>query len=270
VPDVKKILIALACAVTALSPLLLSAGAAEAAVPVPPPFAQSTSGEYMAAHRALQLEWSEAILATMGAPETNANILSMGYWMQNESGGLVGENNPVNTSYGPGLVPGEHCIEAESVVCLEDYPTPAAGLAAISDYLAGVSRFAVYAPIRDALKAGNGLGGDYPGLAGALSEFSGGGYSTIPDGWGAQQGRPELPGTTVAVAVAVAAGPVVKAKPAVTPPKPVVSRIITVGKGQTLESLSEEWLGTADRAALAHLNHLGTGAGLRTGRKLRI
>jgi len=264
---VKKILTALACAVTVLFPLLLSAGAAEAAVPAPPPFAQSTSGEYMASHRALQLEWSEAILATMGAPETDANILSMGYWMQNEAGGLVGENNPINTSYGPGLVPGERCIAAESVVCLEDYPTPAAGLAAINDYLAGVSRFAVYAPIRNALKAGVGLGGNYPGLAGALSEFSGGGYSTIPDGWGTQQGRPGLPGTAIVV-TNLKPNPAVKAKPVVK--SLTVSRVITVKKGQTLESLSEEYFGTANRTALAHMNNLGTGAGLRTGQKLRV
>ncbi len=261
--DVKKILIALACAMTVLFPLLLSAGAAEAAVPTPPAFPQSTSGEYMATHRALQLEWSEAILATMGAPETDANILSMGYWMQNEAGGLVGENNPINTSYGPGLVAGERCIAAESVVCLEDYPTPTAGLTAISDYLAGVSRFAVYAPIRDALKAGNGLGGSYPGLAAALSEFSGGGYSTIPDGWGAQQGRPELPGTAPVVTV-TKPGPVAKSG------QLTAVRVITVRKGQTLKSLSEKYLGTTDRAVIAHMNGLGTGAGLRTGQKLRV
>lgn len=47
-------------------------------------------------------------------------------------------------------------------------------------------------------------------------------------------------------------------------------RWITVGSGQTLSSLSQRYLGTSNRTAIAHANHLGTGAGLRTGQKLYI
>ena len=33
-----------------------------------------------------QLAWSGAILKALGDPLTSANIVSMGYWMQNEAG----------------------------------------------------------------------------------------------------------------------------------------------------------------------------------------
>src|SRR6185437_8848820 len=49
-----------------------------------------------------QKAWSEAILTHLGAPLTSANIVSIGYWMQNEAGsppsGIVGANNPFNVS----------------------------------------------------------------------------------------------------------------------------------------------------------------------------
>jgi hypothetical protein len=33
-----------------------------------------------------ELAWSEAILTALGDPLTDANIVSLGYWMQNEAG----------------------------------------------------------------------------------------------------------------------------------------------------------------------------------------
>lgn len=58
------------------------------------------------------------------------------------------------------------------------------------------------------------------------------------------------------------------------PPKPrkktTAAHWITVPKGASLRSLSQKYLGTSNRTALAHANHLGTGAGLRTGQRLLI
>lgn len=50
----------------------------------------------------------------------------------------------------------------------------------------------------------------------------------------------------------------------------VPSRTITVPRGATLLSLSQQYLGTSNRSALAHANGLGTGSGLRAGQKLTI
>lgn len=65
-----------------------------------------------------------------------------------------------------------------------------------------------------------------------------------------------------------------------SPPKPpaprpkspvnVASFRYTVKKGDTLLSLSQKFLGTTNRTALAHANGLGTGAGLRPGQILVI
>jgi hypothetical protein len=55
--------------------------------------------------------------------------------------------------------------------------------------------------------------------------------------------------------------------PGVTIPK---SGTITVQPGQTLLSLSEEYFDTSNRTQLAHMNGLGTGAGLKTGQVLKV
>ena len=52
--------------------------------------------------------------------------------------------------------------------------------------------------------------------------------------------------------------------------KLIPARTITVPKNATLLSLSQKYLGTADRSQLAHANRLGTGAGLHAGQKLLI
>ena len=53
---------------------------------------------------------------------------------------------------------------------------------------------------------------------------------------------------------------------------PIITRqrTITVPQGASLLSLSQKYLGTSNRTALAHANHLGTGAGLRAGQTLII
>jgi hypothetical protein len=134
-----------------------------------------------------ELAWSEAILTALGDPLTDANIVSLGYWMQNEAGsppsGIVGANNPINVSQ-PGY--GGWPIKYEgNGWSLYSYPTPQDGIAATVKYLTPTG----YPLILAALKSGQGLSSS--SLAGELSEYSGGGYRQIPDAWGASQGRPQ-------------------------------------------------------------------------------
>lgn len=135
-----------------------------------------------------QLAWSEAILRALGAPLTSANILSIGYWMQNEAGsppsGIVGANNPINVSYaGYGGVPIQD--DGDGVTFLRSYPTVTDGVQATAAYLNNGSFDGIVA----ALKQGSGLMNN-SGLASEISEYSGDGYSTIPDSWGQSQGQP--------------------------------------------------------------------------------
>jgi hypothetical protein len=135
-----------------------------------------------------QKAWSEAILTALGAPLTSANIISIGYWMQNEAGsppsGIVGANNPFNVSQPCcGGVPIQD--DGDGVTFLQSYPTVADGIEAIRQYLNRGN----YTQILADLKAGVGLGGG--DAASEISLYSGGGYSTIPDAWGQSQGQPE-------------------------------------------------------------------------------
>jgi hypothetical protein len=134
-----------------------------------------------------QKAWSEAILTSLGAPLTSANIVSIGYWMQNEAGtpphGIVGANNPINVSQ-PGY--GGWPIKSEgNGYNLYSYPTPQAGIQALVAYINPGG----YPQILAALKSGAGLS------SGALGQefltYSGQGYSTVPDAWGASQGKPQ-------------------------------------------------------------------------------
>jgi hypothetical protein len=133
-----------------------------------------------------QKAWSEAILTALGAPLTSANIVSIGYWMQNEAGspgyGIVGANNPINVSE-PGYNGTQIQYEAPGYY-LMSYPTVADGVAATAAYLNNGS----YPQILADLQAGAGLSD--PNLASELQEYSGNGYSTIPDAFGSSQGTP--------------------------------------------------------------------------------
>ena len=62
----------------------------------------------------------------------------------------------------------------------------------------------------------------------------------------------------------------IRPKPPVRRRKWVPARIIKVQRGQTLLSLSRQYLHTGNRAQLAHANKLGTGAGLHEGQRLII
>jgi hypothetical protein len=134
-----------------------------------------------------QKAWSEAILTALGAPLTSANIVSIGYWMQNEAGsppsGIVGANNPINVSQPCcGGVPIQD--DGDGVTFLQSYPTAADGVEAIAQYLNRGN----YTGILADLKAGAGLMND-SSIASEIQLYSGG-YSTIPDSWGQSQGMP--------------------------------------------------------------------------------
>jgi hypothetical protein len=163
------------------------APASPAPAPVTAAGAPAPTAEYQTPRGANQLAWSEAILTALGDPQTAANIVSIGYWMQNEAGtpphGIVGANNPINVSQ-PGF--GGWPIKSEGGgYNLYSYPSPQAGIQALVAYLTPTG----YPQILAALKSGAGLSS--PSLGGELSEYSGGGYTTIPDTWGASQGQPE-------------------------------------------------------------------------------
>jgi hypothetical protein len=157
------------------------------ATPSSPVLVPTATAEYQTPRGANQLAWSEAILGALGAPLTDANIVSMGYWMQNEAGsppyGIVGANNPINVSQ-PGY--GGTPIQNEGGgYFLYSYPTAKDGIGAIAAYL----RRPNYAGIVAALKQGIGLSS--PSLASEISVYSGGHYTSVPDSWGASQGKPE-------------------------------------------------------------------------------
>jgi hypothetical protein len=147
----------------------------------------TATAEYQTPRGANELAWSEAILTRLGAPLTDANIVSLGYWMQNEAGyppyGIVGANNPINVSQ-PGY-DGTPIKQEGCCYSLYSYPTVQDGIDAIAAYLARPS----YTAILAALKAGSGLSSS--SLASEFSVYSGGGYTTVPDSYGASQGKPE-------------------------------------------------------------------------------
>jgi hypothetical protein len=149
--------------------------------------APTATAEYQTPRGANELAWSEAILTRIGAPLTDANIVSLGYWMQNEAGyppyGIVGANNPINVSQ-PGY-DGTPIKQEGCCYSLYSYPTVPDGIDAIAAYLARPS----YTAILAALKAGSGLSSS--SLAAEFSVYSGGGYTTVPDSYGASQGKPE-------------------------------------------------------------------------------
>ena len=163
--------------------------------PTPPAAAPSSSlvpqatAEYETPKGSNELAWSEAILKGLGDPITNANVISLGYWMQNEAGsppyGIVGANNPINVSQ-PGY--GGTPIKSEGGgYSLYSYPSVTDGVDATVAYLNN----GAYSLILAALKAGEGLTSS--SLADEIGTYSGHGYTTIPDSWGSSQGQPETP-----------------------------------------------------------------------------
>jgi hypothetical protein len=112
--------------------------------------------------------WADAILTTMGAPTTAANVSSMVNWFAHEGGG--GANNPMNTTLQTSGSTG-----SINAVGVQSYSTVAAGVAATVQTLNGGN----YPAIVAALKAGTGLSGGSGAVASELSTWSGGGYDSV-------------------------------------------------------------------------------------------
>lgn len=111
-----------------------------------------------------ETQWSIAFLKALGAPQTNANIVSVNAWQAREGGG--GQNNPLNTTLA--------CCGWTSdfnSVGVKNYPTPNDGVMACANTLRGG-----YGDVLMALMSGRGLcGQSFSGL----SKWSGGGYSSV-------------------------------------------------------------------------------------------
>jgi hypothetical protein len=167
-----------------------SAAASSAASSSAGTLVPQATAEYQTPTGENQKAWSEAILTALGAPLTAANIVSIGFWMQNEAGsppyGIVGANNPINVSQPCcGGVPIQS--DGDGVTFLQSYPTAADGIEAIAEYLERPN----YTEIVADLKAGIGLMiTNDPTLTAEISLFAGDHYSTIPDSFGASQGTP--------------------------------------------------------------------------------
>jgi hypothetical protein len=112
-------------------------------------------------------QWADSILGAIGAPASGDNVSTLTDWFAQEGGG--GSNNPLNTTLDTSGSSGT--INSSGV---QDYSSPAAGIAATAQTLAG------YPAIVAALKTGSGLVGiDSSAVASELSTWSGGGYTTI-------------------------------------------------------------------------------------------
>jgi hypothetical protein len=154
-----------------------------------PGLVPTPTAEYQTPTGSNELAWSEALLTALGAPWTDANIISMGYWMQNEAGtppyGIVGANNPINCSE-PGY--GGWQIQNEGGgYYLWSYPTVADGVAAIAEYLSRPNYSGIVADLK------NGVGLSDPSISSEIAVYAGDHYDQIPDAWGESQGVPETP-----------------------------------------------------------------------------
>lgn len=113
-----------------------------------------------------ETSWIKALLMSIGAPTTQANINSISAWISHEGPyGTQGPNNPLNTTesgYGG----------YDWYGSVKGYPTTSNGIAATVATLFGGQ----YGDIVSALRSGNGLcGQSFSGL----STWSNGGYSQV-------------------------------------------------------------------------------------------
>jgi hypothetical protein len=120
-----------------------------------------------------EADWIKALLTSLGAPQTDANINSLTSWIAKETtwtdngpDGALYTNNPLNTSQ---AASGATSIGGGSVV--KKYVTAASGITAT------VQTIQQYPQILAALKSGNGLCGST--LSGSFSEWSDGGYDSV-------------------------------------------------------------------------------------------
>jgi hypothetical protein len=111
-----------------------------------------------------RMTFAKSLLATIGAPQTSANINSILGWINHEGGG--GTNNPLNTTQAMG---GSTSFNSVGV---QNFSSLAVGVAANAKTLLGGN----YSDIVSALRSGQGLcGRSFSGL----STWSGGGYSQV-------------------------------------------------------------------------------------------
>src|SRR5215472_104969 len=112
--------------------------------------------------------FARSLLATIGAPQTAANIQSIMGWIAREGGG--GANNPLNTTL---PMPGSSNFnELGGGQGVQNYPSVSVGIAANAKTLLGGN----YREIVAALRSGQGLCGR---SWSELSTWSGGGYSSV-------------------------------------------------------------------------------------------
>lgn len=111
--------------------------------------------------------WISALLSSIGAPQTQANVSSISSWIAHEGPyGTQGTNNPLNTTY---QMAGSTSFDGLAV---QDYPSSQEGIQATVATLES----GPYNDILMLLRSGQGLQGRT--LQG-LSTWSGGGYSSV-------------------------------------------------------------------------------------------
>jgi hypothetical protein len=115
-----------------------------------------------------RMTFARSLLATIGAPQSQANINSILGWINHEGGG--GTNNPLNTTQ---TMPGStNFNNLGGGTGVQNYTSMAIGVAANAKTLMG----SAYSQIVADLRSGQGLcGKSYAGL----STWSGGGYSSV-------------------------------------------------------------------------------------------
>lgn len=139
--------------------------------------------------------WATAILAAIGAPNSQSNVTSLTDWFNQEGGG--GANNPLNTTQ-----PGFGATNSINSLGVKSYATPADGVAATAATL----KSGLYPGIVNALKSGSGLVGiDSSQVASELSTWSGGHYSTVGGSGGAAASSPSSSSPTGASSTSPAA-----------------------------------------------------------------
>jgi hypothetical protein len=122
---------------------------------------QSTGSGWSSQDR---MTFARSLLATIGAPQSSANINSILGWINHEGGG--GTNNPLNTTQAMG---GSTSFNSVGV---QNFPSMTIGVAANARTLMGSQ----YSEIVSALRSGQGLcGRSFSGL----STWSGGGYDQV-------------------------------------------------------------------------------------------
>jgi hypothetical protein len=115
-----------------------------------------------------RMTFAKSLLATINAPQTQANINSILGWINHEGGG--GKNNPLNTTLP--MSGSTNFNDLGGGQGVQNYPSLAIGVLANARTLMGGN----YSEIVSALRSGQGLcGRSFAGL----STWSGGGYSQV-------------------------------------------------------------------------------------------